>query len=220
MKHGRAINTGLVAGALCLSTAASALVIESPKQGERVLPGQAVQIIIKPSSAEEQQLRAVSVLTTGAQGCEKVEVRMPIRCTLTVPDGSDQTPVPPLLDIRVRATFANGRQREVFAFVDVAPPSPLMGLRGDPGQSPLIFRFEGQQKYLTVFGEYADGSVRDLRSPLKGTQYESSDPAVVDIRDDGLVTAGKAGAATISVRNGSFAFEVPVVVRTREAKAR
>ena len=54
---------------------------------------------------------------------------------------------------------------------------------------------------LTVTGEYADGSSKDLRLGSSGTSYNSSNPLIATISADGLVTAASSGTVMISATN-------------------
>ena len=64
-----------------------------------------------------------------------------------------------------------------------------------PGAAP-------RQLYLN--GTLTDGSVVDLSSGVTGTLYTSSDPAVVTVSADGLVSIIGPGRATVSVRQGAL----------------
>lgn len=193
-----------------------ALTITNPQSGEQVMPGQTVWLIIQPDSTDETDVRTVQVLMSGASGCENVQPTVPIQCSLTIPDGSGKPSVPVAVDIRVMVTFANGTVRSLSTHVAVAATAGIeafMALRGDPRENPLVFDSVSQQKDLTVLGESADGTTRDLRGRSQGTIYEVSNPAVVKVRDDGRTVAQGIGTATITVRNGPLFFDVPVIVR-------
>lgn len=200
---------------VALSGAAWPLTVESPRPGEQAMPGQTVWLIVQPSSGAEMDVRAVQVLAPGANGCEDVQPILPIQCALTIPDDSDKSSVPTAVDIRVTVILANGTESRASANVNViaAATEALMALRGDPREHPLIFGSISQEKDLTVVGESANGATRDLRGRSQGTVYDISNPAVVEVRDDGRVVAQGSGAATITVRNGSLSFNVPVIVR-------
>ena len=201
--------------AMALSDSAWSLTIESPRPGEQVMPGQTVWLIVQPDSRDEEDMRSVQVLAPGASGCDNVQPAVPIQCQLTIPDGSDQTPVPMAVDIRVMVTFDNGTESGASTHMAIATTTgALMALQGDPRERPLVFDSVGQEKDLTVLGRSLDGATHDLRGRIRGTIYDVSDPRVVRVRDDGRVVAKGAGTATITIRNGSFSFEVPVVVRS------
>ena len=185
--------------ALVLSGPAWPLTIESPRPGERVMPGQTVWLIVQPSSADETDVRAVQVVAPGAGGCEDVQPTIPIQCALTVPDGSNETPVPNAVDIRVQVTFASGALSSAKTYITVAETRTLAALDGDPRDSPLVFEAVGQQRNLTVIGRSTEGATHDLRGRQQGTVYDISNPAVVTVSNDGRVIAQGVGTATITV---------------------
>lgn len=201
--------------AVTVSGPAWPLTIESPRPGEQVMPGQTVWLIVQPGSEDETDVRTVQVLAPGAKGCEDVQPAVPIQCALTLPDGTGETPVPSAVDVRVQVTFASGALGQAKTYVTLADMRTLAALEGDPRDRPLVFEAVGQERDLTVIGRSPEGTTHDLRGRRQGTVYDISDPAVVRVRDDGRVVAQAVGAATITVRNGSFFFEVPVIVRGR-----
>ena len=60
----------------------------------------------------------------------------------------------------------------------------------------------------------------DLTAASTGTVYEVSNPTVVTVNPDGLVTAGAAGVATITVINGPAEKVIPVLVECRKPARR
>lgn len=208
-----------LAGAIAAMAAAPAwpLAIQSPSPGELVSPGQTVWLIVQPSSPAERDIQIVRIMAPGARGCEDVQPSMPVQCPLTIPDGSDDAAIPTAVDIRVQVTFADGTEAQAKTNVTVTETRSLQALEGDPRASPLVFDAIGQERDLPVFGVSIDGAMHDLRGRHQGTVYDISDPAVVTVRNDGRVVSKAAGTATITVRNGALAFDVPVIVRRSTA---
>lgn len=204
----------VLAGVIAAMGAAPAwpLVIQSPRPGESVSPGQTVWLIVNPSSPAESDIQAVRIMAPGASGCEDVPPSVPVQCSLTIPDGSDDAAIPTAVDIRVQVTFADGTEAQAKTSVTVTETRSLQALEGDPRASPLVFNAIGEERDFPVFGISTDGAMHDLRGRRQGTMYDISDPAVVKVRDDGRVVAQAVGAATITVQNGAFSFEVPVFV--------
>lgn len=188
------------------------LAIQSPSPGESVSPGQTVWLVVLPSSPAESDIQAVRIMAPGASGCENVHPSVPVQCPLTIPDGSGNSAIPTAVDIRVQVTFADGTEAQAKTSVTVTETRPLQALQGDPRASPLVLNAIGEERDLPVFGISTDGAMHDLRGRRQGTMYDISDPAVVKVRDDGRVVAQAVGAATITVQNGAFSFEVPVFV--------
>lgn len=204
-----------IAGFIAATVAGSAwaLVIQSPNPGESVSPGQTVWLIVGPSSRAESDVQTVQISAPGVNGCQDVPPSIPIQCPLTLPDGSDGAAIPTAVDIRVHVTFADGTEALAKTHLTLAESPALEALQGDPRLSRLEFDAINEQRDLPVFGVSADGATHDLRGRGHGTVYEISDPAVVAVQADGRVVSKSAGTATITVRNGAFTFDVPVMVR-------
>ena len=212
----RWLDKALVAAIAAMGAApAWPLVIQSPLPGESVSPGQTVWLIVQPSSPAERDIQAVRIMAPGASGCEDVQPSVPVQCPLTIPGGSGDVAVPTGIDIRVQITFADGTEALAKTSVTVTETRPLQALEGDPRASPLVFNAIGEERDLPVFGVSTDGAIHDLRGRRQGTVYDISDSAVVIVRNDGRVVSKTAGTATITVRNGAFAFDVPVIVRDK-----
>ncbi|GAB4295228.1 MAG: hypothetical protein Kow0090_10080 [Myxococcota bacterium] len=93
--------------------------------------------------------------------------------------------------------------------VKVSVPVTLLSLEVTPSSVSLE---EGKTQQLTVIGKYSDGSSRDLTMGSAGTTYSINNSSVATVSINGLVTAVKAGSATITVKNGTVQATVPVTV--------
>ena len=81
--------------------------------------------------------------------------------------------------------------------------------------SPQIIRFDhtGNAITLSIQGYYSDQSVGDLDDGSGvALSYNSSDPSVVKVAANGVVTAMKTGGADVTVTYGSLDATVPVSV--------
>jgi hypothetical protein len=85
----------------------------------------------------------------------------------------------------------------------------LVGLSVSPGEVQISV---GATSQLTVLGELESGATVDLTAGSDGTAYVSSDPGVVDVSGDGLVSGLAAGEATISVSQAGVSAEATVRV--------
>lgn len=75
-------------------------------------------------------------------------------------------------------------------------------------------------RQLQVTGHLIDGRTLDLTSSTRGTNYLSSDLAIVNFgATDGELFAGSDGSATVTVGNGGFSATVQVSVRTFSPRA-
>lgn len=70
------------------------------------------------------------------------------------------------------------------------------------------------QEHINVRGKFADGTVRDIARQDLGTTFHSSDPRVVSVDAEGFLTAGVAGRAVITVKNGELSERVPIHVQS------
>ena len=75
-------------------------------------------------------------------------------------------------------------------------PVMVTGLQLSAGQSELAN--VGDTTPLLVQASYTNGSQTDVTAASHSTVYQSSDPSIVSISSDGLVTALKAGSAYVS----------------------
>jgi len=64
-----------------------------------------------------------------------------------------------------------------------------------------------------VVGNYDDGSQRDLTGAETGTTYDSDDPAIATVDENGQVSAVGNGTTTIAVTNGTETATVVVLVQ-------
>ena len=89
--------------------------------------------------------------------------------------------------------------RQHVAFRAVLKPLQL----GRAGQSSAFGHVDSMGKIfeLPVVGEFADGVVRPLTSPASGTSYQSSDPAVIKILNNGMLQIVGNGKAILTVTN-------------------
>lgn len=81
-----------------------------------------------------------------------------------------------------------------------------------------MFEAMGKERNLTVIGRSPEGMTHDLRRRRQTTVYDISDPAMVKVCDEAALSR-KLWRGDITVRNGAFFFEAPVIVRG-ETKAR
>ncbi|MBT9100280.1 Ig-like domain-containing protein [Methylovulum psychrotolerans] len=91
-----------------------------------------------------------------------------------------------------------------FVGLEITPSDPSMSFN-------TLYRESNIQ--INVSGKRSDGSTVDLTSHSSGTTYSSSDLSVVNFGGkDGLLFAGQAGTANLTVRNGGLEKTVPINV--------
>ena len=99
----------------------------------------------------------------------------------------------------VTAYFENSSAPQVVRLVALVP---------SPGN--VILDDVGDSATLTVRGYYSDLTTEDLDKDF--ITYESTDPSVVSVSPDGVVTANDSGGADIIIRFGGFSRRVQALV--------
>ena len=99
----------------------------------------------------------------------------------------------------VTAYFENSSAPQVVRLVSLVP---------SPGN--VILDDVGDSATLTVRGYYSDLTTEDLDKDF--ITYESTDPSVVSVSPDGVVTANDSGGADIIIRFGGFSKRVHALV--------
>ena len=79
-----------------------------------------------------------------------------------------------------------------------------------PSQGNVVLDDVGDSATLSVQGYYSDQTTADLEASL--ITYESTDPSVVSVSQDGVVTANGAGGADIVIGFGGFSRQVHALV--------
>lgn len=201
--------------AALISGSAWSLTIQSPGPGEQVLPGQTVWLIVQADGTED--IRAIRILAPGASGCENIVPATMVQCALYIP--ADPASALTAVDIRVSATLENGTEAKASTYVKIGNGETIASLWSDVSALPLKFNAINAEKRLRIFAAYSNGSTRELSGDSNEITYETSDPTVASISDDGnIVTTGE-GAATITVRSSSVTLDIPVVVSKKTPTA-
>lgn len=94
--------------------------------------------------------------------------------------------------------------------VSVVPDQPLDKV--SIAEQELSFTAGDTSQQLTVLGQYSDGIIRNITDPDTATVYTSSDPSVVQVSAQGLITAVDTGVATIVALNGTVQDSITVRV--------
>lgn len=93
----------------------------------------------------------------------------------------------------------------------------ITSIKAEPGSSVLFYNTIDSESslQLKVTGTLVDGSEVDLTSTNRGTNYASSDLAIVNFGvEQGRVFAGQDGIATVTVTNGVYTADVQIAVVT------
>jgi methionine-rich copper-binding protein CopC len=98
----------------------------------------------------------------------------------------------------------------------------LVSIRAIPNTVSIVYNaVSGESaEQLKIIGNLVDGSTLDLTAKSRGTSYTSSNLDVVSFgAKDGLLYAGQAGSATVTVANSGLTTTVPVTVEEFTPKA-
>jgi hypothetical protein len=105
-----------------------------------------------------------------------------------------------------------------FLFGDPDPPPRRLDIV-PAGTSTLSQA--GQTVSLSVTATYPDDSARDVTSGATGTNYISSNPAIAEAGENGLITARASGRALITIRqDGVIALKQIAVLTLRRRRRR
>ena len=136
----------------------------------------------------------VTSVTLSTQQSTLVDNSPPFEFAVTVPDDA----VGP---IGVLAVGSNETQDVFFATnsltLNVTTTAQIQSVQTDPVE--LLFSGIGEFDQLSVTGTYSDGLDRDVTSPLTGTTYSSSNPAIATVTPEGRIEAIAIGSTFIEV---------------------
>jgi hypothetical protein len=155
------------------------------------VPGATITVRVAPSAGEQLTGVAVGIGDTSVDATPSATVPNAYEAEVTVP----RTAVGPIFIVAYGTLVAG----VAMDFVDIdVNPGPLSALMFSV---PPTMGFIGQVRQLEVKGRFADGIVRILTLPEKGTTYSSSNDAILGVNADGLIQARQRGFAEIRVSN-------------------
>ena len=188
----------------------TALIVESPKEGQTIVVGEPFQMRVKPAPGEE--CKSVDLgntpfnpLTGRYEATHQLPLQHPLGRRKLIVVGEPAHDDAECLDTRVTVN------------VVLPPTTTLQEISVDPMVrnlflEPEIFR----TKEIGVAGLYSDGVERTIKGSAFGNTYHSSDEKVVTVDAEGVMHAMGLGKATIKVKNGGLMAEsIPVVVRQK-----
>ncbi|HEX7027691.1 MAG TPA: Ig-like domain-containing protein, partial [Gammaproteobacteria bacterium] len=77
---------------------------------------------------------------------------------------------------------------------------------------PVVLQGEGDTEALSVTAVYSDGSSQDVTLRASGINYLASNPAVLSVDGNGLITAVSSGASLVTLRKDGVTAIVRVIV--------
>jgi pimeloyl-ACP methyl ester carboxylesterase len=176
--------------------------ISSPPVGSVVRPGQSVRVTVVPPTG----VTLTRVLFTGF-GDAVVDESAPFEADLPVP----ATAIGPFAIGAVGADAADNYYTAPDVPVTAEPVATLTGVSIEPDE---VFLFApGEQRALTVLGSYSDGITRTLLPGPGLGALISSNPELVSVSADGLLTAVNPGTATILALGPDFSTQDSITVQ-------
>ncbi len=187
--------------------------INSPSPGTMVRPGDTVTISVSADYSVEkfaligQHPLGVGMVLSGAApgiiGRGLGEGR-PMQFTLKIPTEIQ----PGIYRVTAIGRTSGGDVESEALTLDVEKPEPTR-IWAEPAL--LHFTHIGDQIPVRVLGAFADGSSDELTKSTR-TSFESANPRVATVNPSGIVTAVSPGKTTITVRNPSLQYSIPVRV--------
>lgn len=110
---------------------------------------------------------------------------------------------------QITANQINRVSEIVFEDLEQIPVALEVG-----GNARVVLNGIGATFSLTILARYADGSTRDVTGQAAGTNYASTNPAVVSVSADGLLRATGTGVALLTVRKDGVLASRSVAVQT------
>src|SRR6185312_1467401 len=184
------LSTQVIVACLASPLAAQTLRIDAPAGGSVAAPGQTVTVSVTASGATFSQVGIVA------------ENPIDFSNLLTAPPYQFQIVIPtttPAGTYHLTALGTAGQGSLVESqpvTIYVEPAANPVGISIQPVS--LIFDAQGQQVPLQVVASYSGDVVQDVSGSSQWS-YSSSDPAVVSVDPNGVVTAAGPGTASISV---------------------
>lgn len=188
--------------------AAPALILDAPAQGVVARPGSWVKVKLRLDSGATAS-RVSLLIATWEELISYVDEMPPYEFVL---------PIDPKWSGPLRVMYSAQSHRGKLLgtgelLINVVPTErPVSIAVTDPVRMVAGPARNQPAPHINVRGTYADGTVRDIGRADLGTTFHSSDPRVVSVDAEGFLTAGVAGSAVVTVRNGELSQRVPVEV--------
>ncbi len=167
------------------------LSIVEPTDGQVVVPGEQVQVTVQVGNAPP----GVGVAVLGDGLFEELPVT-PFVVTWTIP--SDAIGTVDVVAFAADDSLIYGVSSVVELAVSITEPPTVLELR------PGVVQLGGPNDLapLSLIGSWANGVERDITQGDLGTTYESSNPSIVRITQDGVAIAVGQGSASVTARYG------------------
>jgi len=182
-------------------TTTGGIMITSPLNGSVVTAGTTVEITVAPYGG----FAPTQVLITTPYDAAEIDTA-PFMATFEVPEDATGD-----FTVRAAASDGTGYAMSTEIHLEITVPATLVSISTNPS---MIYLFSPpDRRPLNVVGHYSDGIDRDLTPSMVGTTYDTTDPSVVTIDEDGMMTSIKEGIAVVTVSNGMLASQAVVQVK-------
>lgn len=164
----------------------------SPVDGTLYAPGDVIQL--EAAAVDDFPLASVTVLSELG----------PVELSGTPFTGSVEIPDSFLGPLQLIAMGTDGDEAVVFSDpveVMVATDLTLESIEIVTGH--VVMAGPGDERQLLVEGTYSDGVVRNITPAYTGTTYQSADPEIVEVTENGVLIPLSEGDTTIVVQNQS-----------------
>jgi hypothetical protein len=206
---------GAVGGIAAEASDVSAVQLAEPTNGAIVRPGAALNIKLSVPPGLPVSKVTYTLLEEDRAMEDKVEDPPAITAEAAPFNVMMPVPLEAVGTMRLLAVATVQERRGHYVLFDetsirVEPEAALLALRAE---APVRFtKSLGEVQVLSVRGDFADRTVRDLTSGHTGTAYKSGDEKVVRVNADGRAQAVGNGTAEIIARNRGKEVRIPIVV--------
>ncbi len=174
--------------------------ITTPMEGQLFSPGDTVTVSFSINSLNPKVLIGASTGETGLLNSVPYTFSFQVKNDAIGP-----------LAIIAGAEDNQGFIGEAKVTINIQTTATLNDLIIYPNSNPL-YLLSDMEIPLEVFGLYSDSIERNITSPNLGTQYNSSDPNIVEISPEGKLKTKSIGEALITVSSSGVAKEFQVIV--------
>lgn len=188
--------------------------IVSPAAGTVVQPGETIRIAVTADASVEKMAligehplgvgQVFSGAAPGIIGRGQGESR-PIEYLVRVPAEIQ----PGTYRLTAIGRSSGGEVESAAINVDVEKPEEPVKIWAEPTR--IQFTHIGERIPIRVLGEFADSSNEELTRSTK-TTYNSANPRVATVGEDGMIIAAGVGKTTIQVRTATSDYTIPVRV--------
>jgi len=173
--------------------------ITHPIEGQVFQPGDTVDVEVNTSDED-----AMVIITTSTGESALID-HAPYNFQFVIPNE-----VIGPLNIVVGARDDKGFIGLDEVTISVASSSNLIDIKVYPEINPLYLSV-GATVPLTVYGLYDDGVTREITSSGSGSSYISSNPDIVEVSSEGLITVKSQGEAIVTIENSGVKKEITVI---------